>query len=195
MSSPCLKPPPYDHHVALARSHGTPWEIRPQDSSSPSRRKCNSSKSLSSDASGSRYKGLVETIPGSALAPTESPNILASHTCSQTLLSTFTSSLSVRTVCVPMGWHRERVHVHLTNSRSIRLKPGISQDRCRSSSAPAPLNEFSHGGYAGVRLGEARNPGPATHERDRTAEERIDRQRRNNEAGRPSARQPGPHHA
>ena len=34
-----------------------------------------------------------------------------------------------------------------------------------------------------MRLGEARNPGPVTHERDRVAEKRIARQRRINEAG------------
>ena len=38
---------------------------------------------------------------GSAFAPTKSPNILASHTCRQTRLSTLTSPLSVRTVCGP----------------------------------------------------------------------------------------------
>ena len=64
------------------------------------------------------------------------------------------------------------------------LRPlGTSHDLCQSSPALAPLNDFAHGGYAGVRLGEARNPGPATHERDRAAEERNARQRRVNEAG------------
>ena len=80
-------------------------------------------------------------------------------------------------------WYRERVHVHLTISRSFRLKPGVTHNHCRLPSVLAPLNEFAHGGCAGVRLGEARNPGPATHERDRTAEERMARQRRVNEAG------------
>ena len=60
---------------------------------------------------------------------------------------------------------------------------GTSHDFCQSSPALAPLNDLAHGGYAGVRLGEARNPGPATHERDRAAEERNARQRRVNEAG------------
>ena len=68
-------------------------------------------------------------------------------------------------------WYRERVH--LTISRSFRLKPGVSKDLSQSSPVPAPLNEFSHGGYAGVRLGEARNPKPATHERDRTAGDSV----------------------
>ena len=58
----------------------------------------------------------------------------------------------------------------------------VSDDHCRSSSVPAPLNDFAHGGYAGVRLGKARNPCPATHERDRAAEESNARQRRINEA-------------
>ena len=103
------------------------------------------------------------------------------RSCSQTSSSASSSPLSERTICVPVGWFRERVHFHLTNSRSFRLKPGVCHDHCRSSSAPALLNVFSHGGYAGVRLGEARNPGPAAHERDRVAEERIARQRRINE--------------
>ena len=43
------------------------------------------------------------------------------------------------------------------------------------------LEEPLHGGYAGVRLGEAQNPGPAAHERD-AADETCARQTRNNEA-------------
>ena len=44
------------------------------------------------------------------------------------------------------------------------------------------LEEPSHGGYAGARLGEAQNPGPTAHERDRE-EERSARRTRINEAG------------
>ena len=68
-------------------------------------------------------------------------------------------------------------------ARSLRLKLETSRDLCQSSPALAPLNDFAHGGYAGVRLGEARNQGPASHERDRAAEERNARQRRVNDAG------------
>ena len=104
--------------------------------------------------------------------------------CSWTHLSTFTSPLSGRTVCVLLGvWYGERAHVHLTISRSFRLKPGFSHDLCWFVRVLAPLSGLAQGGYAGVRLGEARNPGLATHERDRTAEEWTARQRCINEAG------------
>ena len=68
-------------------------------------------------------------------------------------------------------------------ARSLGLKLGTSHDLCQSPPALGPLNDFAHGGYAGVPLREARNPGPATHERDRAAEEGNARQRRVNEAG------------
>ena len=45
--------------------------------------------------------------------------------------------------------------------------------------------DLAHGGYVGVRLGEARNLGPATHDRDRAAEQRDAGLRRINEAGDP----------
>ena len=60
--------------------------------------------------------------------------------------------------CSDEIWYQERASVHFTISRSLRLKPGASHDLCQSCLVPAPLNEFSHGGYAGVRLGEARKP-------------------------------------
>ena len=50
--------------------------------------------------------------------------------------------------------------------------------------APALLNTRKFGGYAGTRVGEAQNPGPATHERDGTAPEQPEAtHRRINEAG------------
>ena len=52
------------------------------------------------------------------------------------------------------------MHFHLTICHSFRLKLGVSHDHCRSSSV-----------------------GPATHERDRAAQEHIARQRRIDEAG------------
>ena len=89
----------------------------------------------------------------------------------------------------------ERAVVVLTTSGTMSAPPFISpspaasgsnlesHDHSPSSSVPAPLNDFAHGSYAGVRLGEARNLGPATHDRDRAAEGRNARQRRVNEAG------------
>ena len=62
-------------------------------------------------------------------------------------------------------WYHERASVHFTIARSLRLKPGTSHDLCQSSPALAPLDDFTHGGCTGVRLREARNPGPAIRER------------------------------
>ena len=61
-------------------------------------------------------------------------------------------------------WYQERASVHFTIARSFRLKHGVPHDLCQSSPVLAPLNDFAHGGHAGVRLGEARNPGPAARE-------------------------------
>ena len=47
-------------------------------------------------------------------------------------------------------WHQERAFVHLTISRSFRLKPGVPHDFCQSSLVPTSLNECARGGYAGV---------------------------------------------
>ena len=79
-------------------------------------------------------------------------------------------------------WYHERASIHFTVARSFQLKSGVSHDLFQSSPVPAPLNDFAHG-YASVRLGEARNPGPATHDRDRAAEQRNARHKRINEAG------------
>ena len=80
-------------------------------------------------------------------------------------------------------WYHERASVHFTVARSLWLKSGVSHELCQSSLVLAPQNNFAHGGYGGVRLGEARNLGPAAHDRDRAAEERNARQRRIIEAG------------
>ena len=74
--------------------------------------------------------------------------------------------------------------VHNSISRSLRLKPGLSHDLCKPSPALALLDDRSHGGYAGVRLGEAQNLGSATHDKDRAAaEQRNASLRRISEAG------------
>ena len=81
----------------------------------------------------SHRRSTKSTRGGSALAPAESPNVLTSHICSRTLLYTFTSPLSERTSCVPVGcgtW--KRVHFHLAICRSFRTKLGVSHDHCRS---------------------------------------------------------------
>ena len=66
--------------------------------------------------------------------------------------------------------HHHSLSVHLTVSHSFQLKPEVLHDLCQSSLVPG----------ACVRRETLELP---THERDRTAEERISRQRRNNEAG------------
>ena len=71
----------------------------------------------------------------------------------------YVTTLSAHGFCSNGVWCRRRDYFHLTISRSLRLKAAISHDQCRSSSVPAPLNEFSHAGFAGVRLGKVRNTG------------------------------------
>ena len=54
--------------------HGTQWENRPQDSSSPSRRKCVKLVNRPPpDASRARYKGLVEIISTFQVQPASRP--------------------------------------------------------------------------------------------------------------------------
>ena len=78
-------------------------------------------------------------------------------------------------------WHRFLVF------NSLRLeasKTSISNELIRSAPAPALLNTRKFGGYAGTRVGEAQNPGPATHAREWTVTEQPNAtHRRINEAG------------
>ena len=83
-------------------------------------------------------------------------------------------------------------HFHPTSTTEIRTNPTLthhitkyvqffcvhaSQHRVQDSACSRyPLDNLhrarrSHGGYAGVRLGEAQNPGPTEHERDLAEEE------------------------
>ena len=61
--------------------------------------------------------------------------------------------------------HHERVTVHWSVLHSLQLKTDDSHESGQPSSARALLNGLSHGGYGGIRVGEAENPGPATHDR------------------------------
>ena len=110
-------------------------------------------------------------------------HVFASHLQSDTSLQLHTTTPRAHGWCSHEMWYHERASVHFTIARRLRLKPGTSHDLCQSSPTLAPLNDFAHGGYAGVCLEETRNPEPATHERDRAAEERNARQRPINEAG------------
>ena len=62
--------------------------------------------------------------------------------------------------------HHERVTVHWSVLHSLRLKTDDSHESGQPSSARALLNNLGHCGYAGIRVGEAENPRPATHDRD-----------------------------
>ena len=112
----------------------------------------------------------------------ESPSRPLMYIQSDTSLLLHITTVRTHGRCSCDMWYHERTSVHFTVARSVRLKSGVSHDLCQSSPALAPLSDFAHG-CAGVRFGEARNPGPATHDRDRTAEQRNARHRRINEAG------------
>ena len=87
--------------------------------------------------------------------------------------------------------HRTILHKCGTVSWSVLNSLGleanttsISNELIRSAPAPALLNTREYGGYAGIRVGEAQNPGPATHDRDWTVTEQPNAaHRRINEAG------------
>ena len=95
----------------------------------------------------SEKRACSDTIEESSL------HICASRTFSQTL----PLHLHITTLRPHGGrsnvWHHERASVHFTIARSFRVKPGVSHDR-------SPC----------LRLEKARNPGPATHDRDRATE-------------------------
>ena len=76
------------------------------------------------------------------------------------------------------------VTVHWSILHSLRLKTDDSHEFGQPLSALALLNNLGHAGYAGIRVGEAENPGPATHDRDWTVTEQpLASHRRINEAG------------
>ena len=82
-------------------------------------------------------------------------------------------------------WH-EKLQLCLGSRGSLGWPDQMASflcDSCQPSPAFALLNILGHGGYAGVRLGEAQNPGPATNDRDQaTAEQCTANLRRINEA-------------
>ena len=103
----------------------------------------------------------------------ESPCFRLRHFQPDTSLHS-TSPLSERTLCVPTRCGTKSALPFISPSPTAS-----SHDLCQSSPALAPLNDFALGGYAGVRLEEARNQ-----DQPRTkGEERTARQRRINEAG------------
>ena len=62
-------------------------------------------------------------------------------------------------------------------------KTSFSNEHIRPAPAPAFLNTLKFGGYAGTGVGEAQNPGPATHERDLDGSTPDATHRRISEAG------------
>ena len=78
---------------------------------------------------------------------------------------------------------RKKQKCYLPTCCRLRLKSRVAP--CRSSAdvqSDVTLKEPPHGGYAGVRTGEAQNLGPAAHKKN-CAEERCARRTRINEAG------------
>ena len=71
---------------------------------------------------------------------------------------------------------------YLPTCCSLRLKSGAALVVRQPLPLKVTPEEPLHGGYAGVRVGEAQTSGPAAHEKDR-AEERSARRTRINEAG------------
>ena len=98
-----------------------------------------------------------------------SPPIPHTHPDQHSLHLHITSTCSMYSRCSHDERYHERASVHCTFARTRRLIAGASHDpHCSSLGLPS-LCDLAHGGYAGERLGEARNPGPATHNRDRPA--------------------------
>ena len=80
--------------------------------------------------------------------------------------------------------HHERGTVSWSVLRSLQLLTDDNHEPGQPSSARALLNNLGHGGYAGIRVREAENPGPATHGRDWTVTEQPNAtHKRINEAG------------
>ena len=85
-------------------------------------------------------------------------------------INTFRShdSSSHRTV------HHKRVTFHCSVTHSLWLKTDVKHECGQLSLARALLNTQGRGRYTGIPVGEAQNPGPATHERDWTVAEQPD---------------------
>ena len=84
--------------------------------------------------------------------------------------------------CSRTTWHSVNFQCYLPTYCSLRLKSRAAFVVRQPLLLNVTLEEPSHGGYAGVRVGEAQNLGPIAHERDR-AEERSACRTRINEAG------------
>ena len=90
--------------------------------------------------------------------------------------------------CVSMQWCdiTSEFQVHTWRSTGFKNQSARVIQRTMStklSTLDGTSGEPHQGGYAGVRLGEARNAGPAEHERDLREEEPSARRARINEAG------------
>ena len=84
--------------------------------------------------------------------------------------------------CSRMTWHSVKSECFLPNCSSLRFKFRFAHVvRSQPTPLDVTLEELPHGGYAGVRLGEAQNTGPDAHER--VAEEPCARRTCINEAG------------
>ena len=96
-------------------------------------------------------------------------HIVASYNNNTTLPSATFRQPDNSSHCTPP---HARVSTNLCVTHSLWLKSSLAWS-----------GNQRHGGYAGIRVGEAVNPGPATHERDWTDEQPDPTHRRINEAG------------
>ena len=123
---------------------------------------------------------LKSTRGRSALVPVHST--LYQHTCSCALVMCLLPSFHVCALVTPT--RRGTVHTSTVPCPRVPawLKSRATIVHRQSLPSNVLLEELSHGGYAGVRVGEAQNPGPALHKIG-SAEERSARRTRINEAG------------
>ena len=92
----------------------------------------------------------------------ESPQCSFIHSQPDTSIHPHIPTFRARDCGAHDTWHHERASVHCSVTRSLQLKLDVSHDLCRQSLVLALLSNLGRGGYTGVRLGEAQNPGPAT---------------------------------
>ena len=84
--------------------------------------------------------------------------------------------------------HHERATFHCSVTHSLRLKTDVKHEFGQLSLARVLLNTQGCGRHVGIRVGEAQNPGPVTHDRDWTVTEHSHSDQR---SWRHSAEQPG----
>ena len=126
-------------------------------------------------------------------------DIVPGHFCSYTLVTCFMPTFMARTAGASACCGTDRIQNFIRSTcRNLRFMFRLAHVVRWTISTELialddTLEEPPHGGYAGVRLGEAQNSGPAAHERD-VAEEPCAR-RTHQRGRRRSTRKPRLHHA